>query len=115
MPALPPGWLAQWDQGSQRWYYLEQATGRTQWELPAFAGGPPGGPPPGGDHRAVPYGTPDAKHGHGSSGYDGAKKGDDHKAKDGKGGKGGMMAGAAGGLAVGAIGGGLVGHAMGKS
>jgi hypothetical protein len=28
-PPLPPGWTAQWDQNSQRWYYVEQATGRT--------------------------------------------------------------------------------------
>ncbi|CEG68007.1 hypothetical protein CU097_005574 [Rhizopus azygosporus] len=33
-PQLPPGWIALWDEGSQRYYYLEQATGRTQWELP---------------------------------------------------------------------------------
>jgi hypothetical protein len=31
---LPPGWLQQFDQQSQRFYYVEQATGRTQWEVP---------------------------------------------------------------------------------
>lgn len=30
----PPGWTAQYDQGSQRWYYVEHATGRTTWEAP---------------------------------------------------------------------------------
>ncbi|KAG1137534.1 hypothetical protein G6F37_011149 [Rhizopus arrhizus] len=33
-PQLPAGWIALWDESSQRYYYLEQATGRTQWELP---------------------------------------------------------------------------------
>ncbi|KAI4150138.1 MAG: hypothetical protein L6R39_002333 [Caloplaca ligustica] len=34
-PPPPPGWIAQWDHNSQRLYYLEQATGRTQWEFPS--------------------------------------------------------------------------------
>lgn len=33
-PQLPPGWLQQWDPNSQRYYYLEQVTGRSQWDLP---------------------------------------------------------------------------------
>ncbi|EAS32931.3 uncharacterized protein CIMG_03955 [Coccidioides immitis RS] len=44
-PSLPPGWVSQWDQNYQRWYYIEQATGRSQWEPPA-ASPPPQGPPP---------------------------------------------------------------------
>lgn len=31
---MPAGWSQQWDPNSQRLYYLEQATGRTQWEVP---------------------------------------------------------------------------------
>lgn len=59
-PNLPPGWLQQWDQNSQRHYYLEQATGRTQWDPPAFSsppmGGYPGAPPPGGQgYPGAPY------------------------------------------------------------
>ncbi|ETN43291.1 uncharacterized protein HMPREF1541_02450 [Cyphellophora europaea CBS 101466] len=51
-PQLPPGWTQQWDQNSNRWYYVEQATGRTQWDPPAFSPGPGyGAPPPG-----APYG-----------------------------------------------------------
>ncbi|CAO3620861.1 unnamed protein product [Cunninghamella blakesleeana] len=33
-PQLPQGWLALWDEKSQRYYYVEQATGKTQWEVP---------------------------------------------------------------------------------
>ncbi|KAF4978342.1 hypothetical protein FZEAL_5264, partial [Fusarium zealandicum] len=33
-PPLPEGWTAQFDQQHQRWYYVEVATGRTQWEAP---------------------------------------------------------------------------------
>ncbi|KAI8881234.1 hypothetical protein K501DRAFT_334875 [Backusella circina FSU 941] len=33
-PSLPPGWIALWDETSQRYYYLEQATGLTQWDVP---------------------------------------------------------------------------------
>jgi hypothetical protein len=37
---MPPGWTQQWDQNSQRWFYIEQATGRTQWDPPSHL--PPG-------------------------------------------------------------------------
>lgn len=97
---LPPGWVKQWDSNSQRWYFVEQATGRTQWELPAQMGqihghqgqnyGQQGIYPPTGGQHSQPH---------------------DPATKD----KGmGTMGAAAGGLAVGAIGGGLIGHAMGK-
>lgn len=54
-PVCPPGWNAQYDQHSQRWYYVEHATGRTSWEPPSeaavggygAAGNNP--PPPGSD------------------------------------------------------------------
>lgn len=36
---LPPGWIQQWDQSSQRYYYLEQTTGRSQWDLPVEQAG----------------------------------------------------------------------------
>lgn len=96
-PQLPPGWTAQWDQNSQRWYYLEQATGRTQWEPPAS------------------YGQQSGYGGYPSSGHEGQHGGGAHYGEHGKeqkkgGGKMGVLAGAAGGLA----GGGLVGHAMGR-
>ncbi|KAF2490688.1 hypothetical protein BU16DRAFT_530330 [Lophium mytilinum] len=43
-PPLPPGWIAQFDQNSQRWFFVQTATGFTQWDPPMFA--PPPGPPP---------------------------------------------------------------------
>ncbi|KAK5449516.1 hypothetical protein LTS15_008591 [Exophiala xenobiotica] len=105
-PQLPPGWIAQWDVNSQRWYYLEQATGRTQWELWNV---PPGGAPEfqqGYGHAmpAVPY-----MQGHGehsreyyTPGSAGQKKGP---------GMAGMVAAGLGGAALGAI----AGHALGDS
>ncbi|EEU45249.1 uncharacterized protein NECHADRAFT_93840 [Fusarium vanettenii 77-13-4] len=40
-PPLPEGWTAQFDQQHQRWYYVEVATGRTQWEAPGQHAPPP--------------------------------------------------------------------------
>lgn len=53
-PPMPPGWIQQWDQNSQRWYYVEQATGRTQWDPPAHLPPGPYAPPPTG----APYQAP---------------------------------------------------------
>ncbi|KAF7723181.1 hypothetical protein EC973_002316 [Apophysomyces ossiformis] len=33
-PTLPEGWIALWDQTAQRYYYVQTATGQTQWEVP---------------------------------------------------------------------------------
>ncbi|KAL1968673.1 hypothetical protein VTN77DRAFT_1499 [Rasamsonia byssochlamydoides] len=33
-PALPEGWLAQWEGLSRKWYYVQRATGKSQWEIP---------------------------------------------------------------------------------
>ncbi|KAI8610581.1 hypothetical protein BC830DRAFT_730804 [Chytriomyces sp. MP71] len=54
-PVLPPGWTAQWSMQYQRNYFVEVATGKSQWEPPAFA--PPPLPPPG---FAPPPGPPPA-------------------------------------------------------
>lgn len=104
----PPGWIKQWDANSQRWFFVEQATGRTQWELPVSSmvahnysqsnmypsgAGPYGHqntyPPTGGQYD--PHLDPDKKKDKGI----------------------GTMGAAAGGLAAGAVGGALIGHAMG--
>jgi hypothetical protein len=47
---MPPGWVQQWDQNSQRWYYVEQATGRMQWDPPVHLPPGPYAPPPTGTH-----------------------------------------------------------------
>ena len=65
-PQLPHGWISQWDPASQRYYYLEQATGRTQWEAPTFQG-PPGGSsmagPPAGYYEQHQVSTKETKDG----------------------------------------------------
>ncbi|KAK2800753.1 hypothetical protein FQN51_005893 [Onygenales sp. PD_10] len=33
-PSLPEGWLAQWEGVNRKWYYVQRATGRSQWEVP---------------------------------------------------------------------------------
>lgn len=127
-PPLPPGWIAQWDQNSQRYYYLDQATGRTQWELPQPSQGsypPPGAPqgsfpPPGAPMGAPGYDTRSAPGGYYSQetkqvvpNADGSGYKQTVEKKEKKDGKGGMLAAGAGGLAVGAVGGAMIGHAMG--
>ena len=76
-PHLPPGWIAQWDPASQRYYYLEQATGRTQWELPNNQGAPAG-------YHNQQQVNPGSEH----------KAGEEKKEKKEKGGHGGMLKGA---------------------
>jgi hypothetical protein len=36
-PHPPPGWIAQWDGASRKYYYVQLSTGRSQWELPTEA------------------------------------------------------------------------------
>ncbi|KAL8940794.1 MAG: hypothetical protein Q9216_002620 [Gyalolechia sp. 2 TL-2023] len=128
-PPLPPGWISQWDPNSQRYYYLEQATGRTQWDPPqpyhptGFA--PPSGPPmgaPGFGHEnhgsqygpSTGYYSQETKHVVNDPHTGGLKEVTEKKEKkEKKSDKGGMLAAGAGGLAVGAVGGAMIGHAMG--
>lgn len=86
-PQLPPGWTKQWDGNAQRFYYIDPATGRSQWEPPAMYGygGPPSGAPPpsgssgygsheqsrGHDGGQAGYGAPGYGTPHGGSGYGG--------------------------------------------
>jgi hypothetical protein len=132
--------VAQFDQASGRWYYIEQATGISRWE-------PPASPAPYGqyDHSQVPqyagaYGSQGAYPGQpapypgqppyqaqapypGQGGYYdplmGAPPGGDYSHSKGeksdKDDKSKMLLGAAGGLAVGAVGGALVANALGTS
>ena len=126
-PPLPPGWISQWDQNSQRYYFLEQATGRTQWEPPQQSIGshggyaPPGGPPTGerGFESHGQQGAPGGYYSQETRHVVGDSQGGGHtevyEKKEKKDGKGGMLAAGAGGLAVGAVGGAMIGHAMGES
>ena len=38
-PTTPPGWIAQWDANSRRYYFVEISTGKSQWEVPTQPGG----------------------------------------------------------------------------
>lgn len=54
-PQLPAGWIAQWDGASKKYYYVQLATGVSQWEVPTQAvqtGNTPG------QQVEHPYGTP---------------------------------------------------------
>ncbi|KAJ5115299.1 WW/Rsp5/WWP [Penicillium alfredii] len=33
-PRLPEGWLPQWEGVQRKWYYVQRATGKSQWEIP---------------------------------------------------------------------------------
>ncbi|KAJ5726897.1 hypothetical protein N7493_005924 [Penicillium malachiteum] len=67
-PPLPPGWYQQWEPNAQRAFWVEEATGRSQWEAPYGYGfaGDRGGPPPAGYYN---QGPPPAPYG-GGGGYD---------------------------------------------
>lgn len=53
-PQLPPGWIAQWDASSKKYYYVSISSGVSQWETPTEAA--PGGTPAQGPEH--PYGVP---------------------------------------------------------
>ncbi|KAJ2962353.1 hypothetical protein NQZ79_g2516 [Umbelopsis isabellina] len=42
-PPLPSGWIAQWDETHNRYFYANTVTGQTQWELPTEPATPGGG------------------------------------------------------------------------
>ncbi|RYP32897.1 hypothetical protein DL767_004987 [Monosporascus sp. MG133] len=98
-PPIPVGWIPQYDPRYQRWYYAEEATGRTQWEAPGYR-------PPGPDRRE--YGSQE-QHGYGTHG--GYENSDRAHGKE-HGSSGAMLGAAAGGVAAGAIGGALLANAL---
>jgi hypothetical protein len=38
LPKLPAGWIAQWDNRSRKYYYVQISTGVSQWDLPTSEG-----------------------------------------------------------------------------
>lgn len=56
-PHLPPGWIAQWDSNSKKYYYVQLSTGVSQWDVPTDAAPIGGTPASAVDH---PYGVPGA-------------------------------------------------------
>lgn len=51
-PFLPDGWIAIWDEQEQRYYYANQVTRTTQWEVPTAPAAPR--PPPQGSPIQLP-------------------------------------------------------------
>ena len=131
-PPIPQGWRPYFDQQSQHWYYVEEATGRSQWEAPGYqepgaagenrghggyvdpaAGGGGGGGHGGYGASSGGYGGHDTSYGHdshASAGHGYASGQEKHKSN-----KGGVLVGAAGGLAAGAVGGVLIHEALSDS
>ncbi|KAH8899683.1 hypothetical protein GQ53DRAFT_802166 [Thozetella sp. PMI_491] len=56
-PSLPRGWVAQWDASSKKYYFVQLATGVSQWETPTDAAPVGGGNTPA-NHVDHPYGGP---------------------------------------------------------
>lgn len=54
-PHLPAGWIAQWDGASRKYYFVQLATGVSQWDIPTEAAQTGTTPAQPIDH---PYGTP---------------------------------------------------------
>lgn len=115
-PPIPQGWIPQFDQQHQRWYYVEEASGRSQWEAPGFNSG--GGsdtrghdPSYGGGGGGPGYGAPPPQQ---YGGYPGSSPYPQQQEKQ-KSGSSGMLLGAAGGIAAGAVGGALLANALGSS
>ncbi|ROT43372.1 hypothetical protein SODALDRAFT_319847 [Sodiomyces alkalinus F11] len=54
-PHLPPGWIAQWDGASRKYYFVQLSTGISQWDVPTEAAPTGSTPAPVGEH---PYGIP---------------------------------------------------------
>ncbi|CBX97672.1 hypothetical protein IAQ61_001117 [Plenodomus lingam] len=115
-PPMPPGWTQHWDQNSQRWYYTETATGRTQWDPPAHLPPGPYAPPPAGAPYLAPAGHDERGlfgNTHGHQGHDYTQSGmatnEAEKKKEKSGHSTAMLAAAGvGGLAAGA----WIGHEL---
>ena len=45
-PSVPAGWKAVWSLQDQQWYYVEQGSGKSVWDLPGTSTPPPPPPPP---------------------------------------------------------------------
>ncbi|RDW67296.1 uncharacterized protein DSM5745_09162 [Aspergillus mulundensis] len=113
----------QWEPSARRAFYVESATGRAEWTLPAdvsygeasrAAPGPEYGyaspPPPPAAYPPQGYGAPaPAPGGYPAQGYGGEYQAPEEKEKSDKGK---ILAAGAAGLAIGAVGGAILGHEL---
>lgn len=99
-PPLPTGWHQEWEPSLRRAFWVEDATGRAQWE-------PPYGPPPGEGYGyfAPPAGSPAGAYEDRGGGY-----GEEEKSSN----AGKYVAAGVAGLAVGGIAGAVVEHEIGE-
>jgi hypothetical protein len=44
-PSVPAPWIARWDESQRQWYFVNEATRETSWEVPGYGGGDGYGPP----------------------------------------------------------------------
>ncbi|QIX02169.1 hypothetical protein AMS68_007686 [Peltaster fructicola] len=74
-PSLPPGWIAQWDGKSRKYYFVQISTGESTWEVPTQAA--PQVPTPGATpaQEANPFRMPEneSSRGYGQEGGEGER------------------------------------------
>lgn len=118
-PPLPQGWVQEWEPTARHAFYVEQATGRSQWETPYQQPGysgyndgsrsvPP--PEPQGGYYAPPQGPPPVPYDTRGPSQDYYQQPEPEK-KSSNAGK--YLAAGAAGLAVGGIGGALIANELG--
>ncbi|CAG7924720.1 unnamed protein product [Penicillium olsonii] len=115
-PPLPQGWVQEWEPSARRAFWVEQSTGRAQWEQPpyqpAYAGYddgsrsvPPPGPPQGG-YYAPPAGPPPVPYDNRPDYYQSQEPAPEKKSSN----AGKYLAAGAAGLAVGGLAGAFIEH-----
>ena len=117
-PPLPIGWIQEWEPRARRAFYVETATGRSEWTLPddvsygeASRSGPGeyyAPPPPAPAYPPQEYGAP--AYPPQDQGYGGEYQKEEKKSDTGK-----ILAAGAAGLAIGAVGGAILGHELSMS
>ncbi|KAL5045906.1 hypothetical protein BDW71DRAFT_183027 [Aspergillus fruticulosus] len=120
-PPLPIGWIQEWEPRARRAFYVETATGRTEWTLPAdvsygeasrsgpgeyYASPPPPAPVPAPGYPPQEYAAP--AYPPQGQGYSGEYQEEEKKHSD----TGKILAAGAAGLAIGAVGGAILGHEL---
>ncbi|KAK0735252.1 hypothetical protein B0T26DRAFT_691278 [Lasiosphaeria miniovina] len=111
-PPIPTGWVPEWDERYQHWYYVDQATGNSQWEAPGYDHSRSIGNDVHGASQNPGYSSSGAAHPIPGAGYS-SISGDHGKNKTK--GPGGFLKGAAGGLAIDAVGKAFKSHEQGGS
>ncbi|KAJ5640135.1 uncharacterized protein N7484_007997 [Penicillium longicatenatum] len=113
-PPLPPGWHQEWEPNARRAFWVEDATGRPQWEPPFGPGGPGyeygarGGPPPEPGYYPPQGPPPGAYEQRGPGGYDyppQQQQEPERKSNTGK-----YIAAGLAGVAIGGLGGAFIEH-----